>query len=204
MTTLPPAAFACVDRLRVTLDRALVDERTHERRRVDRIADAHLRVGVREPFAELVDARAMHEHAPRRRAALAGRADRAEHDGGHREFQIRGLIDDDRVVAAELEQRLAEPARDALGDVAADRRRAGERHQRHAPVVDETRRRARCRASMNSWKIGGSSCSRITLLQMCWTAIAVSGVFGDGFHTRRIAADRREERIPGPDRDRES
>ena len=37
--------------------------------------------------------------------------------------------------------------------------------------------------SMKSWKIAGSLCSRITLLQMCWTAIAVSGVLGEGFHT---------------------
>ena len=137
---MPPAALACVDGLRVALDRALVDQRAHERRRIDRIADAHLRVGVRELLLELVEARAMHQHAPRRRAALSGGADRAEHDGRHREFQVRRLVDDDRVVAAELEQRLAEPARHALGDVAADRRGARERHQRHAPVVDETRR----------------------------------------------------------------
>ena len=39
---------------------------------------------------------------------------------------------------------------------------------------------------MNSWKIGGSLCSRITLLQMCWTAIAVSGVLGEGFHTEAL------------------
>ena len=127
------------DGLRVALDRALVDERTHERRRIDRIADAHLRVGVREPLPELVDARAMHQHAPRGRAALAGGADGAEHDGRHREFQVRGLVDDDRVVAAELEQALAEPARDAFGHIAADGGRARERHQRDAPVVDETR-----------------------------------------------------------------
>ena len=81
----------------------------------------------------------MHEHAPRRGAALARGAHRAEHDGRHREIQVGGLVDDDGVVAAELEQRLAEPARHALGHVAADGGGAGERHQRHAPVVDEAR-----------------------------------------------------------------
>ncbi len=59
---------------------------------------------------------------------------------GHREFQVRRFVDDDGVVAAELEQRLAEPARHAFGHVAADGGGAGERHQRHAPVVDEAGR----------------------------------------------------------------
>ena len=35
---------------------------------------------------------------------------------------------------------LAEPARHAFGHVAAHGRGTGERHQRHAPVVDEARR----------------------------------------------------------------
>ena len=39
--------------------------------------------------------RAVHEHAPRGRAALAGRAHRAEHDRRNREIEIGGLVDDD-------------------------------------------------------------------------------------------------------------
>jgi hypothetical protein len=39
---------------------------------------------------------------------------------------------------------------------------------------------------MNNWKMAGSLWSRITLLQMCWTAMAVSGVFGEGFHTEAL------------------
>ncbi len=38
-------------------------------------------------------------------------------------------------------------------------------------------------ASMSSVKIGGRSSSRTIRLQSCWTAIAASGVFGDGFQT---------------------
>ncbi len=79
----------------------------------------------------------MHEHATRARAALAGGADRAEDDRGHGEVEVRELVDDDRVVAAELEQALAETRGDALADLAADGGRAGERHQIDAPVVDE-------------------------------------------------------------------
>ena len=37
--------------------------------------------------------------------------DRAEDDGRHRQIQVRGLIDDDGVVAAEFEQALAEARR---------------------------------------------------------------------------------------------
>ena len=127
------------NRLRVALDRALVDQRTHERGRIDRVADAHLRVAHARVSFELVEARAMHQDSSRRRAALSGGAHRAEHDGRHGEFQVRSLVDNDGVVAAELEQALAEPARDALRDIAANRSRARERHQRDAPVVDETR-----------------------------------------------------------------
>ena len=79
----------------------------------------------------------VHEHAARARAALAGSADRAEHDRRHREIEVRELVDDDRVVAAELEQALAETLGDALADFAADGRRTGERHQVDAPIVDE-------------------------------------------------------------------
>ena len=56
---------------------------------------------------------------------------------GHGEIEVRELIDDDRVVAAELEQALAEARGDALADLAADGGRAGERHQIDAAVVDE-------------------------------------------------------------------
>ena len=38
---------------------------------------------------------------------------------------------------------------------------------------------------------------------MFCTAIADSGVFGEGFQTADVAADRGEERIPRPHRDRE-
>ena len=63
----------------------------------------------------------MHDEPPRRRAALAGRADRAEQDRAHRQIEPRVLGDDDRVVAAELEDGAAEARRDGL------RRRGGRR-----------------------------------------------------------------------------
>src|SRR5271166_3745538 len=85
----------------------------------------------------------MHEHAPRRRAALARGADRAENERRDREVEIGGRIDDDRVVAAELQQALAEPLRDAHADLAADMRRAGKRDEGNAFVGDEAGRELR-------------------------------------------------------------
>ena len=40
--------------------------------------------------------------------------------------------------------------------------------------------------SMKIWKTGGRPAAFSTRLQRCWTARAVSGVFGDGFHTETL------------------
>ena len=77
----------------------------------------------------------MDDEAARAGAALAGRADRAEHDRAQRQIQARVLGHDDRVVAAELENGAPEASRHDLRDAAADRRRAGERNQRQPPVL---------------------------------------------------------------------
>ena len=79
----------------------------------------------------------MHEHAARGGAALARGADGAEHDGGNRKVQVGGFIHDDGVVAAELQQALAEPLGDAYADPASDVSRAGEGHECDAAIVDE-------------------------------------------------------------------
>ena len=65
-------------------------ERAHQRGRLRRIADFLFDLFVRvDEFADdVVVNRFMHEQAARRRAALAGGADGAEHDRGNREFQI--------------------------------------------------------------------------------------------------------------------
>ena len=75
----------------------------------------------------------------------------------HGQVEVGGLIDDDGVVAAELEQALAQPRGDALADLAADRGGAGEGDQRDARDRRRSAWRARVPASMNSWKTGGSA-----------------------------------------------
>ena len=61
--------------------------------------------------------------------------------GEHRSIgglgEIRVVADDERVLAAELEADLREPLTCDPRDQAADRGRAGERHDRHAVILDE-------------------------------------------------------------------
>ena len=100
------------------------DQRAHQRLRVERVADPHLLVARDQPALDLVDARCVDQQAAGRRAALAGGADRAEEHRGHHQVEVGELVDDDGVVAAELEQAAAEAGGDALADVPADLRRA--------------------------------------------------------------------------------
>src|SRR5215813_12049219 len=79
----------------------------------------------------------MDQNATRRGATLARGADRTEHHGRHREIQVRRLIDDDCIVATELEQTLAETGGYALAHFASDRGRAGEGDECDPPVLDE-------------------------------------------------------------------
>ena len=80
----------------------------------------------------------MHENAPRGGAALAGGTHGAEHDRRNGEIQIGLLIDDDRVVAAEFEQALAETLRHARPDLAAHGRGAGEGQEGDARVIGQS------------------------------------------------------------------
>jgi hypothetical protein len=88
-TTSPPCAFGGGDRVVEALGRGLVDQRPDQRLLVERVADAHTAVGLHEAALQLVDHVFVHEQAARRRAALAGGADRAEHDRAHREAEVR-------------------------------------------------------------------------------------------------------------------
>ena len=100
---------------------ARIDQRAHQRRGFERIADAHLAVRMREARDDVVEARAMHDQAARRRAALARRADGAEHDRRHDEIEVGIVGDDDRVVAAAFEQHLAEAGAHCACDLLARR-----------------------------------------------------------------------------------
>ncbi len=144
----------------------------------------------------------MHEQPARRRAALAGGADGAEQHRGHHEVEIRRLVDDDRVVAAELEEAAAKAGGDSLADAAADLRRAGEADQSNAPVFDEAVRQRIVRRDEQLE-------DRRKLLRLDdFLADPLHRDRAEGRVVRRlpdadVTADRGDERIPGPDRDRE-
>ena len=65
-------------------------------------------------MGELVHHRFVHQYAPGARAALTRGADRAEHDRGDGQLEVGLLVDDDRVVAPELQQELAHAAGDPV------------------------------------------------------------------------------------------
>ena len=141
---------------------------------------------MHQALLELRGDRLVGEHAAGGGAALAGGADRAEHDGRDRQIQVRGLIDDDRVVAAEFEQALAQARGDALADLAADFGGAGEGDQGHAAVVHEARGELGAEVDeqledRRELVLDSSPCCT----GVC-TASAVSGVLGEGFHTQAL------------------
>jgi len=143
----------------------------------------------------------MDDHAPRRGAALARGAQRAEHDGARGHIEVRGLIDDDGVVAAEFEQRLAQSRGHGLRDAAADGGRTGEGQQRHAAVG---RQPLAVFAAMveqqlkNRWR---KLPFEHPIAQVLHSQRA-QRCFRRGFPDAGIAADDRQQRVPGPDGDR--
>ena len=126
-----------LDRVEEAVYGLFTGQRAHQGVLVERIADAHLAVGIDQGLDGLVVDRLVDEQAARCRAALAGGADGAEDHGGNGQFDVSRFVHDDGVVAAELEQALAHPSGDTLADHAADLARAGEGEQVDALVVDE-------------------------------------------------------------------
>ena len=79
----------------------------------------------------------MQEEAARAGAALAGGANRAEQDAAQQQLRVGVRERDDAVVAAQLEQRAAEPLRDRAAHLTPHVARAGSRNQRRTPVVNQ-------------------------------------------------------------------
>ncbi len=112
---------------------------------------------------------------------------------------------DDRVVAAQLEQRAAEPrappsarpARPTRVEPVDDDRAAGADRRACA------RRRRVVADDQLEHAVGRPRSSATTRSTMRCTASAVSGVLGDGFQTTVSPHDRREHRVPRPHRDGE-
>ena len=200
-TMSPPSALICVDGGKHVRQRVGRDERSHQRGRIERVANAHLLVRAHQPIDQLARDRLLHDDAPRRGAALAGGADRAEQDRARREIEVGVLGDDDRVVAAELEDRPAEAFGHRRRNVLADLRRARERDERQPAIAEHALADG----------APGTDRQREDAAHAVVGHDAVGDVLhGDRAERRRrgrlphhgVAADRGNRRVPRPDGDR--
>ncbi len=191
-----------LERRQVTLHRGFVGQRAHQRGGLQRIADAHLLVGRDQFFDDFIGDVFVQEQPARAGAALAGGADRAEHDRRDGKLQVGRTVDDDGVVAAQFEQALAHALSHLCADLAADLAGAGERHQGDALVADEA-----LGELMARFHEAGKYRRKISIFQRLVDNILNCGAAQHALRRRLpdggIAADRGQQRIPGPDRDRE-
>ena len=77
----------------------------------------------------------VHDHPARRSATLSGSAHGAEKYRLHRHLQIGARRDDQRVVAAEFQNRSTQPSVNRFGDIKSHVGRAGSRYQRNARII---------------------------------------------------------------------
>jgi len=139
----------------------------------------------------------MDQNAARGGATLAGGSDGAKYDGGHRQIQIGVLIDDDGVVASQLEQALAEPLRDAHCDLAAHMSRTGKRQQRHPPIIDESAGKIGSRIDEHLKYRRKSVALQHAVANVLNRQRAQRGLWR-GLPDGCVAGDRGQERIPRP------
>jgi hypothetical protein len=124
-----------LDGCEVVFARTLGDQRPHEGVLVQRIADGDGGVGLDQLADDLVGDAVVQEEPAQGGAALARGADGGEEDGTDGQVQAGVGLDDDGVVAAQLEDGAAEAAGDGLGDVPTHLGGTGERDERNPWVV---------------------------------------------------------------------
>eukprot|EP00047_Mylnosiga_fluctuans_P013855 m.33831 g.33831 ORF g.33831 m.33831 type:complete len:546 (+) comp5145_c1_seq1:34-1671(+) len=113
----------------VVLDGRLGVQRAAQDAGMQGVADLDLLVRRKQTRRHLVVHRLVQDQAAGGGAALAGGADGSEEHGTDGHVNVRVVHDNDCVVAAQLEERLAEAALDGDGDLAADARAAREADQ---------------------------------------------------------------------------
>ena len=144
----------------------------------------------------------MHDHAPRRSTTLPGRSNRAEENRLRRHFQVGSWANDQRIVAAEFHDRLAEPAMNRFRHVQAHRDRAGGGDQRNPAVIGQFLANGFAVADQQTEYRGvGAGFTTNTFSNFCYCNRGQRSFLGR-FPNCRIAADRCERRVPGPHRDR--
>ena len=129
-------------------------------------------------------------------------ADGAEDDRGHRQIEIRRLVDDNGIVAAEFEQAPAEPLRHTNCHLTPDVGRAGERQQRNPAVIDQPRREF-CAGVDEKLKNRRYGMPFQDAVANVLHGNRTQRGFRRGLPDDGIAGDRRQKGIPGPYRHRE-
>lgn len=114
-----------------------MDQRPDQGSLGGRIAHRQALVGGDDARHQRVDHAAVRDDAAQRRAALPGGACGGEHDAAHREIEVGRRGDDGGVVAAELQQHLAEPLGHARADLLAHPDRPRRTHQRDTRIVHQ-------------------------------------------------------------------
>jgi len=179
-----------------------VDQRTEEDAIVERRPDGHLGIGLLEPDEKFVANFLVDDDTTERRAALAGRADRAEEDSPYGKIEIGGRCHDHAVVAAEFEK----GATQTRGD---DRRHLFA-HAATACRTDEWNSRVRGEflAEIAAANDDFEQTIRYLAAPLCrFLDKPLAGHRGDGrflrrFPDHRVATNHGEGRVPGPHRDR--
>ena len=95
-------------------------------------------VGVNDPGGQRLSDGRMHDEAAKRRAPLAGRSRRREHDAAEREVEISGRGHDCAVVATEFEKGATETPGDEWPDLSAHPDGPGGGDQGNTFVLDQT------------------------------------------------------------------
>ncbi len=178
--------------------RHAVDQRTNQRGAVQRIADGGAGIGLVQALHQVVCHALVHDEAARGRAALAGRADGAEHDAARGHVQVGRGADDDGVVAAQLQQHAAEALRHARPHLAAHAGRTRGRHQGHGVRIHQGFADVAA-ADQHFGQPGGRVAEALRGLG----EERLAGQRGQGGFFRRlpdhgIAANQRQRGIPGP------
>ena len=133
-TSSPPCSARRVDRGQHRDHRLLADERPHQDTVAPGFADHDAAVNGIQSLDDLVVNRVVHDQPANGSAALAGRPDGRERGCAEGQLKIGGRRDDDRIVAAKLEDRAAQAAADNLADAPAHAATPSRGNQRRARV----------------------------------------------------------------------
>ncbi len=126
--------FDFIDSFEIVFNGVFVNQRSDVVVRVERIADAKLRIGFDQGSFHLIVYAFVDNQATGGRATLPCSADRSEHRAGEHDLHIRRRRDDDGVVAAQFEEAATEAAGHGLSHDATHARTAGGADERDTSI----------------------------------------------------------------------